>query len=68
MILPIDPEDRDELFELYSELHLSCGRAAAALRLAGNRDAPEEELIARFRLEEERATRIWVRILQLKGK
>jgi hypothetical protein len=68
MILPIDPEDRDELFELYSELHLSCGRAAAALRLSANRNAPEEELLTRFRNEEERAVRIWGRILELRGK
>jgi len=32
----------------YSELHLVCGRAAAALRLGNNWDAAEEDLLERF--------------------
>ena len=35
----MNPGDREELFELYSELHLACGWAAAALRLAEHWDA-----------------------------
>ncbi len=62
---PIDPAEREELFELYSELHLACERAATALRLAGNWDAPESELLDRFRQEETRAENIWRRLKQL---
>ncbi len=62
---PLDPAEREELFELYSELHLACERAATALRLAANWDAPESELLDRFRAEEARAERIWQRIRQL---
>jgi nicotinamide mononucleotide adenylyltransferase len=65
---PVDPKVREELFELYSELHLACGRAAAALRLASNWDAPEQELLDRFRLEEARAARIWERIVELRSE
>lgn len=63
---PLNPANREELFELYSELHLACGRAAAALRLAEHWDAPEEELLARFQLEEDRAATIWKRIVALR--
>jgi hypothetical protein len=63
---PMHRSDRDELLELYSELHLTCARAASALRLAEHWDAPEEELLARFRKEEARATTIWKRILELR--
>jgi hypothetical protein len=63
----LDRAERDELLELYSELHLACGRAAAALRLASKWDATEDELLSRFRDEEERAARIWERIVQLRG-
>jgi hypothetical protein len=63
---PMNPADREELFELYSELHLACGRAAAALRLAEHRDAPEDELMARFRIEKDRAAAIWKRIEALR--
>ena len=56
----------EELFELYSELHLVCGRAAAALRLSNNWDAPEDEMLERFRNEEEKAEVIWRRIKQLR--
>ncbi len=62
---PLDPAEREELFELYSELHLACACAATALRLAANWDAPESELLDRFRAEEARAERIWQRIRQL---
>jgi hypothetical protein len=62
----IDPKKREELFELYSELHLACGRAAAALRLASNWDAPEDELLDRFRKEEATAAGIWRRIQELR--
>lgn len=53
----IDPADREELFQLYSELHLACGRAAASLRLAEHWDAPEDELLGRVQKEEARAAR-----------
>lgn len=65
---PINPADREQLFELYSELHLACGRAAAALRLADHWDAPEDELLARFQQEEARAAAIWQRIVTLRNK
>lgn len=42
---PMHPADREELFELYWELHLTSGRAAVALRLAGSWDAPEDEFL-----------------------
>ncbi|HEY8576861.1 MAG TPA: hypothetical protein VIL88_11040 [Devosia sp.] len=57
-----DPQAAAELYELYAELHLACGRAAAALRLNGNWDAPHEELLERFRKEEARAKAIWEQI------
>ena len=63
---PMHPAEREELFELYSELHLTCGRAASALRLAGRWDAPEDELLAMYHREEERATAIWERIMALR--
>ena len=63
---PVPSTQRDELFELYSELHLACGRAAAALRLADRWDAPEDELLARFEREEHRAEAIWKRILAVR--
>ncbi|HTN62349.1 MAG TPA: hypothetical protein VL147_12485 [Devosia sp.] len=62
----MNPADREELFELYSELHLACGRAAAALRLVEHWDAPEDELMARFRIERDRAAAIWKRIEALR--
>lgn len=62
---PKDPTEREELFELYSELHLSCERAAATLRLGGHLDEADDELVRRFREEEQRATRIWRRIQKL---
>lgn len=62
----MNPADREELFELYSELHLACGRAAAALRLAKHWDAPEDELMERFCIEEDRAAAIWKRIEALR--
>ena len=64
---PLDPAKREELFELYAELHLACGRAAAALRLSGHWDAPVDELMARFRQEEDRAAAIWKRIQEVRG-
>jgi hypothetical protein len=63
---PVLSTQRDELFELYSELHLACGRAAATLRLAERWDAPENELLARFEREEDRAEAIWRRIVCLR--
>lgn len=66
MSKPIRPDNREELFELYSELHLVCGRAAAALRLAAHWDASEDELLERFRTEERRAAAIWKRIVALR--
>lgn len=63
----VNPADREELFELYSELHLACGRAAASLRLTDHWDAPEEELLAQFQIEEERAASICKRIRELRG-
>lgn len=68
MSAPMTPADREDLFELYSELHLACGRAAAALRLADHWDAPEEELLARFQIEEDRAAAIWKRIVALRDR
>lgn len=65
MTEPVDPSRRQELLELYSELHLVCGRAAAALRLAGKWDAPEDELLRRFRENEALASEIWARIVAL---
>ena len=65
MNLPKNPDDLQELFELYSELHLSCGRAAAALRLSAHSDTPDDELLQRFLGEEARAARIWARIMEL---
>ena len=64
---PMDPEKRELLFDLYSQLHLACGRAAAALRLSANWDASEDEMLQRFREEEARAAEIWKRIQQLQG-
>jgi hypothetical protein len=66
MSVPIDHDISEELFELYSELHLVCGRAAAALRLSTNWDAPEDEMLERFRNEEAKAEAIWRRIKQLR--
>ena len=63
----VDPSKAEDLYELYAQLHLTCGRAAAALRLSGNWDAPVEEMLARFHEEEARAEAIWRRIQQLKG-
>ena len=63
---PMTPADREELCKLYSELHLACGRASAALRLAEHWDAPEEKLLARFQIEEYRAAAIWKRIVALR--
>ena len=65
MSMPVDPAVSEELFELYSELHLACGRAAAALRLSSNWDAPQDEMLERFRKEEAKAEAIWQRIKQL---
>lgn len=47
---PVPSPQRDKLFELYSELHLAYGRAAAALRLAERWDA-QNEVLARFQRE-----------------
>ena len=57
-----DPRAAAELYELYAELHLACGRAAAALRLNESWDAPHDELLERFRKEEARAEAIWAQI------
>lgn len=65
---PLHPADRAELFELYSELHLVCGRVAAALRLADRWDAPLDELLAIYSREEERAAAIWERIEALRDR
>lgn len=65
MTRPMDAEEIAELYALYAELHLACGRAAAALRLSGNWDAPMEELLERFHKEEARAAEIWDRIQAL---
>lgn len=64
---PVTPDDQEELFELYSELHLACARAAAALRLNAHHNEPDEELLQRFQQEEERAARIWARIVQIRA-
>jgi len=55
----------EELYELYAELHLTCERAAAALRLSGHWDAPHDEMLERFHKEEARAEQIWQRIKAL---
>ncbi len=68
MRLPVDPQTAEQLFELYSELQLTCARAAAALRLSGNWDAPMEEMLHRFHKEEARAEQIWQRINALRGE
>jgi hypothetical protein len=64
----IDPARAEELYQLYAELHLACGRAAAALRLSGNWDAPVDEMLERFRSEEATAVRIWQDIQRLKTR
>ena len=63
---PINRSEREEVLELYSEPHLTCARAASALRLAEHWDVPEEELLAWLRKEEARATTTWKRILELR--
>lgn len=63
----VDSAVAHELFELYSELHLTCGRAAAALRLSSNWDAPHAEMLQRYRREEARAEALWDRIKQLQS-
>lgn len=67
MSVRVDPAKADELYELYAELHLTCGRAAAALRLSGNWDAPYEEMLERFHKEEAKAEEIWQRIKALQA-
>jgi hypothetical protein len=64
---PLDPEIADEQFELYTELHLTCERAATSLRLSANWDAPSAELLDRFRKEEAHAAAIWKRISEIQG-
>ena len=63
----LDPEIAEQLHELYAELHLTCGRAAAALRLSGNWDAPMGEMLERFHQEEALAEAIWQRIKKLRS-
>jgi hypothetical protein len=58
----INQDSLEQLAALYRELHLSCERAAAALRLAGRDDAPVSELMDRFEMEERRAAKIWEEI------
>jgi hypothetical protein len=64
-----NPINSDELYELYAELHLTCERAAAALRLNSQWDAAQDELLEHFHKEEARAEAIWQRIkaLQTRG-
>jgi hypothetical protein len=52
----------EELYELYAELHLACGRAATALKLSAKWDTPPEDLMQRYREEDERAAALWARI------
>jgi hypothetical protein len=66
MMTDHDNHHRDDLFALYTELHQACERAAAALRFPDNGDASEQEMLARFRLEEATAARIWARIIELR--
>jgi hypothetical protein len=63
----LDPETAEELQELYTELHLTCERAATALRLSANWDASSDELLDRFRREEAHAAAIWKRISEIQG-
>ena len=65
---PIDPKNHEELLELYSELHIASGRAAAALRLSAHYNATNDELLQRFQMEEDRAARIWARIVEMRGR
>jgi hypothetical protein len=63
----VDPVSASELYTLYAELHLTCGRAAAALRLSGNWDVPHDEMLERFHKEEALAEEIWQRIKALRN-
>jgi hypothetical protein len=67
MMEPMDEENREELSRLYAELHLACGRAAAALRYADNPGASEHDLLSRFRTEEQTAARIWAEITSIRS-
>jgi len=58
----MNPEQIQQLQLLYRELHLTCERAAAALRMAARPGAPSSELLAKFRAEEDRAKAIWEEI------
>lgn len=64
---PTDVKIREELLDLYSQLHLACGRAAAALRLSAHYEVPDAELMLRFEEEEHRAASIWARIRQMRA-
>jgi hypothetical protein len=59
MAAEMDAEQARELRDLYTELHLVCGRAATLLRLGSAAGAPEGELLDMFLREEERAAAIW---------
>lgn len=67
MVERIDPAIAAELYDLYSELQLISSRAASALRLAANWDAPVDDMLARFRDAEARATAVWARIAELQA-
>jgi len=67
MIEPMDRQKREDLMDLYAELHLVCGRAAALLRLAGKQDAPEDDLLRRFQEYDALAASIWDRITALRN-
>jgi hypothetical protein len=62
----LDPETLEELEDLYAQLHMTCDRAATALRLAG-KSAEPADLLARFQQEEARAKAIWQRIAEIQG-
>ena len=59
---PMERARVEELQALYGELHWTCERAATALRLACQSDAPADELLSLFRREEARAADLWRQI------
>ena len=61
----MDRATAEELQALYLELHMTCERAATALRLSANADAPIGVLLERFHSEEARAAALWKRISEI---
>ena len=63
----MDARSATDLQALYEELHRTCERAATLLRLSSYSEASDEDTLAEFRKQQDKAAELWHRISNVQG-